>query len=450
MNRTLVKDAKGGEVILQGWAHEIRNLAKLKFLLLRDATGIVQCIVKDPCLFDKFSEISLESVVEINGNVRKAKVKADGVRDDIEVEIESLEILNKAVMLPLNDKSLEDTRLKYRYLDIRLNPRLQRNLVIRHKILQEIRNQLDKKDFIEIQTPILTKSSPEGARDFIVPSRIHPSKFYALPQAPQQYKQLLMVGGIPKYFQIAPCFRDEDSRADRSPGEFYQLDLEMSFIKQEDILKVIEELIINVVKKIFPEKHFTALPFPRFSYKEVMEKYGVDKPDIRENKKDSNELGFCWVIDFPLFEEERVNGHFAPMHNMFTMPRKEDIDKLNENDAHRVLGHQHDLVLNGYEVAGGAVRIHKPGLQEKVFDLIGFKEEEKRYFSHMLEAFTYGAPPHGGIAMGIERFVMILCGEPNLREVSAFPKNKEGKELTLGAPDVVSDEQLDEVHIKRK
>jgi len=450
MERTYIKDLKSGEIVIQGWVSEIRNLSKLKFILVRDSTGIVQCIIKDDKLIERFSEISLESVVEIFGKVKEANVKEKNTRSDIEIEVSDFKVMNKAVAIPVNPESKEDTRLKYRYLDIRLNEKLRNNLLMRHKVLNYIRNHLDSKDFTEIQTPVLTKSSPEGARDFIVPSRIHPGKFYALPQAPQQYKQLLMVAGIPRYFQIAPCFRDEDSRADRSPGEFYQLDLEMAFPKQDDILNVIEDTIINLVKELFPEKKVTQIPFPRFSYKEAMEKYGCDKPDIRKNKEDKNELGFCWVVNFPLFEEEKENGKFAPMHNMFTMPKEEDCKFLNENDAHKVFGYQHDLALNGFEIGGGAIRIHKPEIQEKIFDLIGFKEEEKRYFSHMLEAFTYGAPPHGGIALGIERLVMILLGEPNIREVTAFPKNKEGKELTLGAPDTILKEQLDEVGLEFK
>jgi aspartyl-tRNA synthetase len=331
---------------------------------------------------------------------------------------------------------------------LRINPKLRKNLELRHKVIRFIQNYLDKEGFLEIQTPILTNSSPEGARDFIVPSRIHPGFFYALPQSPQQYKQLLMVAGMDRYFQIAPCMRDEDPRADRSPGEFYQLDLEMSFVEQEDILNLIEKMFIKMVKTLLPEKKLTFEKIPRLSYEECMKKYGTDKPDLRKNKKDKNELAFAWVVDFPLFEPELDEGHYTPMHHMFTMPKTSDLKFLNKKDAGKVKSYQHDLVLNGFEVGGGSIRIHDPEIQKKVFELIGFDDEDRKYFEHMLTAFKYGVPPHGGIAPGIDRLLMVLLGEDNLREVIAFPKNKEARDVMMGAPSLVKDVQLKEAHIK--
>jgi aspartyl-tRNA synthetase len=349
----------------------------------------------------------------------------------------------------------EDIRLKYRYLDLR-RPAMTKNLVMRHKIIQFIRNRLSDDEFLEITTPILTKSSPEGARDYLVPARLNPGKFYALPQAPQQYKQLLMVGGIDKYFQIAPCFRDENARANRSPGEFYQLDVEMSFVHQEDILNTIEKLMIEIVKSLFPKKKITKIPFPRLDYYEVMKKYGCDDPDIRKNKKDNNELGFCFIVNFPLFvkqsEEDFFHGagqEWGPSHHMFTMPHEDDFKLLNSNPG-KVRSYQHDLVLNGMEVGGGSIRIHDPKIQKKIFDLIGFSKQQANEFKHMIEAFSYGVPPHGGIALGIDRLLMLLLKEPSIREIIAFPKNKDARDVMLDAPSKVSKEQLNELNIKTK
>ncbi len=440
----------GKEVTLNGWVESIRDLKNKYFITLRDRYGKVQVIV--PGEIKEAKQITTESCIAIEGKVKdrpKGQENKELASGKVEVEAKKIEIFSIAQKLPFDYKTAaEDIRLQYRYLDLRMNSRLKKNLEIRHKVIEFIRNYLGKEGFLEIQTPILTKSSPEGARDFIVPSRIHPGKFYALPQSPQQYKQLLMVAGLDKYFQIAPCMRDEDPRAYRSPGEFYQLDLEMSFIKQKDILDLIEKMFIEMIKKILPEKKFTKIPFPILTYEEAVKKYGSDKPDLRKDKKDPNELAFCWIIDFPLFEEELENGHYAPKHHMFTSPKEQDLKFLNKKEAHKAKSYQHDLVLNGFEVGGGSVRIHDPEMQSKIFDLIGFDEQHKKYFSHMLTAFKYGVPPHGGIAPGIDRLLMVLLGEPNLREVIAFPKNKEGKELVTGAPDVVFDEQLKDAHIK--
>lgn len=440
----------GKKIELCGWIDNVRKLGKLIFIDLRDRYGIVQCIIKNEGVFEQAKNLTKESCVLLKGKViRRKKVNKKLSSGQVELDVSEMEIFSISDTMPFAPKhATEDTRLKYRYLDLRFNENLRKNLELRHKITQAIRDYLSKKDFLEVQTPILTKSSPEGARDFIVPSRIHLGKFYALPQSPQQYKQLLMLAGMDRYFQIAPCFRDEDPRADRSPGEFYQLDLEMSFAEQNDILNVMEKMFIELVKKVFPKKKIAKVPFPRIPYEEAMKKYGTDKPDLRKNKKDSDELSFVWIVDFPLFEEKLEKGNYAPMHHMFTMPKHEHHKYLTNKDAKRAKSYQHDLVLNGFEVGGGSVRIHMSDIQEKIFDLIGFSAREKEYFSHMLKAFTYGAPPHGGIALGLDRLIMVLLGEPNLRETIAFPKNKEAKDLVMGAPDDVSEEQLEEANIK--
>ena len=323
-------------------------------MLLRDRYGVTQFFLS-PQLAKEFGHLKKESVVQVKGKVNarpEKQVKKDMSTGEVEVEAQEIKVLSEASELPLdlNIESNEDTRLKYRYLDLR-RPKMQKNMELRHKIIEFIRKYLDKQNFMEITTPILTKSTPEGARDYVVPSRVHPGQFYALPQSPQQYKQLLMVAGFDRYFQIAPCFRDEDARADRCPGEFYQLDLEMSFVNQEDILNLIEDMIIKLVKQILPDKKLTFSKFPRLSYEKVMKTHKTDSPDLRKNKKDPNELAFCWVIDFPLFtpqsEEDFFHGagkKWGPSHHMFTMPKEEDLKYLNERDAGKAHSYQHDLV----------------------------------------------------------------------------------------------------------
>ena len=579
------KEAKKS-VVLSGWVNSRRDHGGLIFIDLRDRYGITQ-VTFDPKIdkdaWKTADGIRDEYVIRIEGTVAKRPkdmINKNLSTGTIEVEATTIEVLAKAKTPPFEVSwqpegehhiTNEDLRLKYRYLDIRRKKMLD-NLKLRADLVKAIRDYLHKEGFLEIDTPLLTKSTPEGARDFLVPSRLHPGKFYALPQSPQQYKQLLMVGGIDKYFQIAPCMRDEDARADRSPGEFYQLDLEMSFIEQKDILDLMEKLFTTVVEKLSSKKIMTK-PWPRLQYDDVMLRYGSDKPDIRfgleiqdvtdtvkdsgfsvftdavkkggvvrcinakkaatfsrsdidsltELAKDSgakglayiviendgvykspitkflgdditatlakamggkkgdvlffgadkesvvcetlgsvrkelgrrlgliddNLLAFCFVVGWPLFEAELEDGHYAPAHNMFTMPREEDIAKL-EKDPASVRSLQHDMVLNGYEAGGGAIRIHKPEIQERVFKLIGFTKERITFFSHMLTAFTYGAPPHGGIAPGIDRLAMILAGEENLREVTAFPKNQKAQDLVTGAPDSVEAQQLKELGLRPK
>ncbi|MFH1787482.1 MAG: aspartate--tRNA ligase [archaeon] len=441
----------GKKVKLVGWVESIRVYRSVIFIDLRDRYGIVQAVINSKNSdFKKLESLTVESCLSIEGNVKKRKEANKNIPSGkVEIEVFKFEILSLCDRLPfeINREDVsDDLKLQYRYLGLR-GKRLKENMIMRHKIISFIREYLDKEDFLEITTPILTKSTPEGARDYIVPSRIHAGKFYALPQSPQQYKQLLMVAGIDKYFQIAPCFRDEDARADRCPGEFYQLDLEMSFVEQEDILNLIEDMLIKLVKKLLPNKKLTFTKFPRITYEEAMKKYRTDKPDLRKNKNDKNELAFAWVVDFPLFEEEKSNGHYAPMHHMFTRPKDENLKYLNKKDAHKVKSYQHDLVLNGFEVGGGSLRISDPEVQKKVFDLIGFSKKEKEYFKHMLDAFKYGVPPHGGIAPGIDRLIMVLLGEESIREVIAFPKNKEAQDLTMDAPSHISKEQLKEANI---
>jgi aspartyl-tRNA synthetase len=457
--RTLVNETAkkvGEKVLLYGWVDTIRDHGKVAFIDLRDRSGKVQCV------FDKLPKVTVESVVEITGKVTKRPEKLINPNlktGKVEIQVEKLTVLSPSVEIPLPIDSdgleIEElTRLKYRYLDLR-RPRMNKNMQLRSKTTQFIRDWLTKRDFIEIETPILTKTTPEGARDFIVPSRLQQGKFYALPQSPQQYKQLLMVSGIERYFQIARCFRDEDPRADRAYGEFTQLDVEMSFVSQDDILALTENLFADLVKKVFPEKSVTKSPWPRISHKEATEKYGSDKPDLRKNNKDKDELAFAWIVDFPLFVEQTKEDYFhgsgsakfAPSHHMFTSPHPDDVKLLDENPM-KVRGLQHDMVLNGYEVGGGSVRIHQAEVQEKVFDLIGFTKGQKKQFEHMLTAFTFGVPPHGGIAPGIDRFLMVVLNEPSLRELIAFPMTASGTSAVMSAPSKVTKDQLKELKLK--
>jgi len=459
MDRTLVLETvrkSGEEVKLQGWVDSIRDHGKITFLDLRDRSGKVQCVGND------LPKFTVESVIEIIGKVANRPEKLINPKLEtgiVEVQIEKLTIISKAseIPVPLDTDGYnieEEVRMKYRYLDLRRG-RMTRNIRIRSKVANFMRKWLLERDFVEIETPILTKTTPEGARDFLVPSRLQLGKFYALPQSPQQYKQLLMVAGFERYFQLARCFRDEDPRRDRAYGEFTQLDIEMSFVTQEDILNLSETLFTELVHEIFPEKKIAKSPWPRISRKEAITKYKSDKPDLRENKNDPDVLAFAWIIDFPLFTEQSKEDYyygsgtskFAPSHHMFTAPHPDDVPLL-ETDPTKVRGLQHDMVLNGYEVGGGSIRIHQPEIQAKIFDLIGFSEKQKKEFNHMLTAFKYGVPPHGGIAPGVDRFTYVALGEPSIREVMAFPTSASGQTAVMDAPSEASQGQLKELGIK--
>lgn len=457
MQRSLAQDTPNQvnqQVLVQGWVHSVRAHGKINFFDLRDRSGLLQVVTQDKAP-------KPESVVSVIGKVsaRPERLVNDKiVSGTVELQAEKIEVLSPAVDLPIpidtDGHDIEEShRLKYRYLDLR-RPRMNEIIRLKSRATQLIRQELHQQDFVEIETPILTKSTPEGARDFLVPSRLQPGCFYALPQSPQQYKQLLMVAGFERYFQFARCFRDEDPRKDRAYGEFTQLDLEMSFVQQSDILELIEKLFTKVVQELFPQKHIKESPWPRLSHKHVMKEYGTDKPDLRENKDDPDELAFSWTIDFPLFTEQSEDDYFhgsgsakfAPSHHMFTAPHPDDIPLL-DKDPLAVRGLQHDLVLNGYEVGGGSIRIHQGEVQEKVFNLIGFSKKQKQEFSHMLEAFTYGVPPHGGIAPGLDRFLMAALGEQSVREVIAFPTSASGFTAVMDAPSHVDPSQLAELRL---
>lgn len=451
---------KGEEVKLAGWVHNRRDHGKIIFIDLRDKSGLVQVVFlpENKQVYKLANNLRSEWVIEIIGKVNqrpKGMINDKMPTGQVEIEAKELKILNEAKTTPFeiaDPKEIsEEIRLKYRYLDIR-KQEMKRNLLVRHKVIKEIRNFMDKKGFIEVETPILTKSTPEGARDFLVPSRMHPGEFYALPQAPQQLKQLLMVAGLEKYFQIARCFRDEDLRGDRQP-EFTQLDIEMSFVKQKTILRLVEKLMIKIVHELVEIDHslskkLTFNPFKVLDYQEAIKNYGTDKPDLRENKDDPDELAFAWIINWPMFEYNQDEKRYDSCHHIFTAPQKKDIPLL-EKDPLKVRSWQHDLVLNGHEIGGGSIRIHQPDIQEKIFKLVGLKEKEiKEKFGHLLEAFKYGAPPHGGIALGLDRLLMLFLGQKSIRQVIAFPKSGDGRDLTMGAPSLVDKEQLEDLNIK--
>lgn len=561
----------GKEVKICGFVETIRDLGGLVFLDIRDMYGITQVVTAGKeDIVDFSSRIPIESSVCIDGTVRKREPETYNPNistGEVEVVIKDVVVLGKRTkMLPFevnkNKEIREDLRLKYRFLDLR-SSKLQQNLILRAKVIQFLRNQMIEQGFLEVQTPILTSSSPEGARDYLVPSRLHPGKFYALPQAPQQFKQLLMVSGIDKYFQIAPCFRDEDARADRAPGEFYQLDMEMSYSSQEDVFSVMEPIIYNTFTK-FSDKKVAKYPFPRIPYKESMLKYGTDKPDLRnplyiidlsdffkkctfkpfidrtvraikvsgymskgfhekmleyalsigmgglgylevqedlsykgpidkfipDNMKkellqlasldkgdtiffiaDSErratelagqirtELGkrlnlidntlfqFCWITDFPMYELDE-HGHIAFCHNPFSMPQG-GMEALNKQNPLEILAYQYDIVCNGIELSSGAVRNHDPEIMVKAFEIAGYtKQDIENRFSALFNAFAFGAPPHAGIAPGIDRMLMLLTDSESIRDVIAFPMNSKAEDLLMGAPGQVSKEQLRDVHIK--
>lgn len=450
MERTLAVEALkeiGKKARVAGWVERRRDHGKLVFIDLKDRSGIVQIVGKE-----ELGELRISDVIEVEGKVRKRPkelVNPKLATGKIEVGVEKIRVLAKSEDLPFDIRGDgyrigEEIRLKYRYLDLRRS-RLVKNLELRHKMIKFIRDWLDERGFIEIETPILTKATPEGARDFIVPSRLQPGKFYAMPQSPQQYKQLLMVAGFEKYYQIARCFRDEDPRADRAYGEFTQLDLEMSFTTQEEILNLTEALFTEMTEKVFKKKLFKN-PFPRFSHQEAMKEFGSDKFDLRK-KKDSDVVAFAWVVDFPLFEKTKER-EISPSHHPFTAPKDEDIPLL-DKDPMKVRSWQHDLVCNGFEVGGGSIRITDPEVQRKIFKILGLSDRQiERKFGHLLKAFEYGVPPHGGIAPGIDRLLLALTGEENIRELIAFPMTAGGQTSVMDAPSEVDEEQLKELKIK--
>jgi aspartyl-tRNA synthetase len=582
-NCSELKDTDSGKkVLLSGWLHRKRDHGNLLFVDLRDNFGITQCVIENNNKYFKLLEnLKSESVISVSGNVigrEKGTENKDLKTGKIEVSIESINVLSEANELPMpvfgEQDYPEDIRLKYRFLDLRRN-QMHENIILRSKIISFIRNEMTKLGFLEFQTPILTSSSPEGARDFLVPSRLNPGRFYALPQAPQQFKQLIMVSGFDKYFQIAPCFRDEDARADRSPGEFYQLDIEMSFVEQEDIFEVVEKLISNLFKN-FSKKKSTYEKFPRIPYEETMLKYGTDKPDLRnpllihdltkiftredvsfeifkklvksgsrvrcivtkktkdkprsffdnidrwakeqgasglayftieKNKEisakgpvgkffkedalkeimlitsaeigdsiffacgkisdiekisalardkiakdlnliDESKFAFCWIVDYPMFEVDELTKKIQFSHNPFSMPQG-DIKNINFEKPLEIKAYQYDIVCNGIELSSGAIRNHTPELMYKLFSVAGYnKNEVDEKFSGMINALSYGAPPHGGIAPGIDRIVMLLANEKNIREVTLFPLNQNAQDLLMGAPSEVDEKQLKELGLK--
>lgn len=563
----------GEKVTLVGWFENIRKVSKnLGFVILRDFYGTTQIVVETEDLMEQFSAINTESTIEVTGTVRERSSKNPKLATgDVEVVPETVKVLGKCQYQELpfqinrSKEADENTRLKYRYLDLR-NPEVKSKIVLRSKIVADLRSAMVAHDFMEITTPILTCSSPEGARDYLVPARKHPGKFYALPQAPQQFKQLLMASGFDRYFQIAPCFRDEDARADRSPGEFYQLDMEMAFANQEDVFAVLEDVLPPIFAKYGIYHEASTAPFKRIPYREAMEKYGSDKPDLRisllvqdatealedcgfepfagktvkavvapdfkgtrkqidkmcaevevisgqkaywfkmdengelaggiakflQEKKDAviealglkngdfvalsaGTLGaaqktagvirklvgtsfdgymkkecyeFCWVVDFPMYEIGEESGELEFCHNPFSMPQG-GVEALENQDPLEILAYQYDLVCNGIELSSGAVRNHDPEIMVKAFELVGLGEEDvKAKFPAMYNAFCYGAPPHAGIAPGVDRMVMLIAGEDSIREIIPFPMNKNAQDVMMGAPAEVDEKQLREVHIK--
>jgi len=449
----------GEKVRVCGWVNVRRAHGKILFIDLRDISGVLQVVFvpSNKEVYDLAQTLRPEWVVEIVGQIVKRPenmVNPKIETGQVEMSVESLKILSESETLPLSIETDgyeigEEIRMKYRYLDLR-RERMKNNFIVRHKVIKFFRDFLDKEGFAEIETPMLTKSTPEGSRDFIVPSRLQPGKFYALPQSPQQYKQLLMVAGLEKYFQIAKCFRDEDSRGDRQ-FEHTQLDLEMSFVEREDVLELTERMLIKLIETLFPNKKIQEIPFPRIPYADAIKKYNSDKPDLRKDKKDSNLLAFCWVIDFPFFEKTD-QGKWTFVHNPFSAPKQEFMeDLMNKKNIEKIVANQYDIVLNGQELASGGIRNHRPEALEKVFEIMGYKKDEiKEKFGHMLDALSFGAPPHGGIAPGIDRILTILQSEPNIREVIAFPKTGDGRDFMMQAPSEVDKKQLAELHISIK
>ncbi|GIK83947.1 MAG: hypothetical protein BroJett025_05690 [Patescibacteria group bacterium] len=449
----------GETVVLKGWVATKRDHGKITFVDVRDYTGSVQCVG-----FQMMGDLTPESVVSITGLVKarpERMVNKDSETGTVEIEVKEYTILNKAKELPIQVDGdgyeiKEEVRLKYRYLDLR-RERMRKTLRMRSKLIQAFREYLFKQEFVEVETPLLTLATKEGARDFIVPSRFNPGKFYALPQSPQQYKQLLMTAGVENYFQVARCIRDEDLRADRG-FEFTQLDIEMSFVEQKDVMQTVEEMTKSAVKAVGGKLKDET--FPVFTYEEAIKKFGADKFDLRtEQEKEAGVLAFAWVVSFPFFKKvdtadaaEVADGKsgWTFTHNPFSTPIPEHVEQhLKGESIEKIVTAQYDLVCNGYEAGGGSIRAHRADVLKATFKIMGYSEEEiQSGIGHMLEAFEVGTPPHGGIALGLDRLVMLLAGETSLREAIAFPMTASGKTAVMDAPAEVSEKQLTELHIK--
>lgn len=452
----------GESVVINGWIHVRRDQGKMTFFDIRDTSGMVQSIILPKSSAMEVGKNTREEyVIEATGIVKERpeqNKKTEMLNGDIELELETITILNKSETPPFpihEDTSVvnESTRLEHRYLDMR-NARLRKNIENRSKVQHFIRNYLIDQGFLEVETPLLSAPTPEGSRSFVVPSRIYKGNYYSLPQSPQQYKQLLMVGGFEKYFQFARCMRDEDTRGDRQP-EFTQLDMEMAFLPQEELMRLNEELLIETVRSLYPEKRIQQIPFPRMSYAEAMEKYGNDRPDIREDKDDSNLLAFLWIVDFPMFEktgDDNVDntGEWTFTHNPFSKPKEEHMEMfLKKENIADILTTQYDITLNGFEIGGGSIRNHTPEALRTTFEIMGYEKDRiDQNFGHILKALAFGAPPHGGIAWGFDRLMMILENEPNIREVIPFAKTGDGKDLMMNAPADISRKLKTELGIK--
>lgn len=447
----------GQRVLLMGWVNVRRDHGKIVFVDLRDRSGIAQVVFQKRKLeigSEQLEQLRPEWVVKITGMVNKRPanlVNPDLKSGQWEVAAEELAILSEAKTPPIaidtdGYEIGEESRLKYRYLDLR-RERMKKNILLRHKVTRLVREYLDKNDFVEIETPLLTKTSPEGARDFLVPSRLHQGKFYALPQSPQQYKQLLMIAGFERYYQLAHALRDEDLRGDRQ-FDHTQIDLEMSFTTEEEVRSVVEKLFIHITESC--GKKIWKRPFPVFTHEEAMKKFGADKFDLREDKNDYDTLAFAWVTDFPLLELDEETKKYTFAHNPFSAPKTEHVEKLlRGEDLGSLRAQQYDLVCNGYELASGGVRISDPKAQRKVFEIIGLTPQQtEERFGHLMRAYEYGAPPHAGIAPGLDRLVMLLANEKNIREVIAFPMAAGGQTAVMDAPSEADKKQLNELKLK--